>query len=270
MSGLFYEKRSENLFAGFICDHPFPTHVHDPVEMVYITHGTVRMTVDGLSRTLGPGETAVIFPVIAHSYDEVSPDAQGLTLIFLPETISQFTRVFRTSFPACPFGRLDVNNKELMWTIGQLSQPREDEGLTTAYLHVFLAHVLPTLVLQNTAGHMESGLSYRVLHYISEHFTEDISLESTAQALGVSRIHLSHIFSQKLRINFRQYINTLRIDQACRLLAEPQYSVAQVAEECGYANPRTFHRAFLSQCGMPPNQFRAQLASVKTEFRQNR
>ena len=83
---------------------------------------------------------------------------------------------------------------------------------------------------------------------------EPITLETVAHALGVSRIHLSHIFSQQLRINFRQYINALRIDRACFLLRNPSYSISEIAYLCGYGNPRTFHRAFLTQCEVPvPN-----------------
>ena len=31
---------------------------------------------------------------------------------------------------------------------------------------------------------------------------------------------------------------------------------------CGYGNPRTFHRAFLAQCGMPPKQYRTRYAHI--------
>ena len=108
-------------------------------------------------------------------------------------------------------------------------------------------------------------MSYQVLQYISEHFTEPLTLESTARALGISRIHLSHIFSQQLHINFRQYINTLRIDRAQTLLRDPAYSISQIAYQCGYGNQRTFHRAFLSQCGMTPNSFRAALTGQEVD-----
>mgnify|MGYP003307241115 CR=1 FL=1 len=54
-------------------------------------------------------------------------------------------------------------------------------------------------------------------------------------------------------------INALRIDRACFLLRDPSYSISQIAYLCGYGNPRTFHRAFLSQCHMPPKQYRARM-----------
>ena len=105
---------------------------------------------------------------------------------------------------------------------------------------------------------MHTGLSSQVLHYISEHFTEPISLEIVSRALGVSRTHLSHFFSQQLKINFCQYINTLRVDHACYLLRDPSYTISQIVYLCGYGNPRTFHRAFMNHCKMTPKQYRSQ------------
>lgn len=266
MSTFFYETRTETLFAGDICDHPFPMHVHDPVEIVSITAGKVRMTVDGKTHVLHAGEIAVCFPAIPHSYDAVSEDARGLALIFEPETIGEYTRAFRTTRPVTPFLCSTQQAPELQEITRKLLQisPGADRRLKAAYLHVFLAHLMQCLEIKAMDSGVEQGMSHRLLHYISEHFTEPLSLESVAMALGVSRIHVSHVFSQQLRINFRQYINALRIDRACALLKDPSCSVSQAAYLCGYDNPRTFHRAFQAQCHCTPRQFREELFHEKT------
>ncbi len=234
-------------------------HVHDAVEIICITSGCVKLTVDGRTRDLHSGDIAAAFPSTPHSYDDVSPDAQGLTLIFVPETIREFIPTFRSARPISPFLPAEKKAPELDSIIQKLLQisAQGDPSLRTAYLHVFLAHLMQCLELRKLERGMEQGMSHRLLHYISEHFTEPLSLESTARALGVSRIHVSHIFSQQLHINFRQYINTLRIDRACTLLRDPAYSISQVADLCGYENPRTFHRAFQAQCQCTPREYRA-------------
>lgn len=266
LPSVFYEIRSENQFAGIICDHPFPSHVHDPVEIVCPTAGTLAMTISEQQYQLYPGDIAVVFPSVPHSYDYVSPDVEGLTLIFLPDTISEYSRTFRTMLPANPLLSRQSKAPELNGIIRSLIKlsHQESSPLQTGYLHLFLAYMFTCLPLSPIEKQIQASqgyrLSYQILHYISEHFTEPLTLESTAHALGISRIHLSHIFSQQLHVNFRQYINTLRIDRACKLLRDPSSTVSQVAYLCGYSNPRTFHRAFLSQCGMPPKQYRARLS----------
>lgn len=259
MNPLFYEQRNEDVFVGGICEYPFPSHVHDVVEIVCLLTGSAEMTIAEKKQLLLPGDIAVIFPVIPHSYDDVSEDASGLTLIFSPDTIVEFYHTFRTMKPIHPLLPGSEQPPELKSIISgfyKLSLQDQKSPLQLGYLHLFLSYLFSCLPLNPMDKHSYPGLSFQVLQYISEHFTEPLTLESLSHALGISRIHLSHIFSQQLHINFRQYINTLRIDRARALLRNPAYSISQIAYLCGYGNQRTFHRAFLSQCGMPPNQFR--------------
>lgn len=266
LPSMFCEQWAENQFVGIICDHPFPSHVHDSVEIVCPVVGNLSMTISGRQCQVIPGDIAVVFPSEPHSYDHVSPDVEGLTLIFQPDTIGEYSHTFRTMLPASPLLSRRDKAPELNGIIRSMMKLSrlESSPLQTGYLHLFLAYLFTCLPLTPIESRMQINqgyqLSYQILHYISEHFLEPLTLESTAHALGISRIHLSHIFSQQLHVNFRQYINTLRIDRACHLLRDPASSVSQVAYLCGYSNPRTFHRAFLSQCGMPPNQYRATLS----------
>lgn len=265
MASVFYEARpnesAEVLFTGFVCDHPFPMHVHDVVELVCLKKGNVAMTIGGEKIFLSAGDIAVAFPTVPHSYDEVSDDAEGITLIFVPGVIQEFHPAFRTMVPKSAWIPRRIQHSQVSLLVDQMMLLTDDEmkQLRLGYLHLLIAYLMPAMNLVSVNRHVEMGLSYQVFHYISQHFTEPLSLESVAHALGISRIHLSHIFSQQLHINFRQYINTLRIDRACALLRDPANSISQIAYLCGYGNPRTFHRAFLSQCNMPPKQYRAKL-----------
>jgi len=261
MLPVFYEHRPETLFAGFICDHPFPSHVHDVTEIVCLLTGRVEMTIGGKQIALSPGDVAVAFPSVPHSYDYVAEDASGLTLIFAPDTISEFNHAFRTMLPVDPLIRTEDKAPEMDLIIHALIKQADQEvsSLRLGYLHLLLSYLFSCLPLEPMGKNVLSGMVSQVLHYVSEHFTEPLTLENTARALGISRIHLSHIFSQQLHINFRQYINILRIDRACTLLKDPSFSISQIADLCGYGNSRTFHRAFLAQRNMAPNEFRTKM-----------
>lgn len=254
----FYETRPDPLFVGDICDHPFPTHVHEVVEIVYLLRGRLDMTIAARSAHLEPGDIGVVFPSVTHSYDKVSPDAKGLALIFLPGIIQEYQGIFKTERPEDPFlvhSRQKEKTDSIAVKLYSLAQTQQNDMLQ-AYLHVFLAHLFAALPLTPVEKTLESGMIHQVLQYVSEHFTEPLTLESTARSLGISRSHLSHLFSQQLHVNFRQYINTLRVDKACALLNDPLQSVTQIGYMCGYENSRTFHRAFLERCGMQPSVYR--------------
>lgn len=261
MPSIFYEQRPEKFFVGRMCDHPFPTHIHDSVEIICMTAGTLEMTIGEAKCRLVPGDIAFSFPSVPHSYDAVSEDAAGLSMVFLPDAISEFTGAFRTRLPGSPMLTSDAVPHEMNMIIRQMQTLSVQGGspLMLGYLHLFLSYMFLSLELRPMTKHMQSGLAQQVLHYISEHFTEPLTQEVVSRALGISGTHLSHIFSQQLHINFREYINALRIDHACSLLYDSSLSISQIAYLSGFGNPRTFHRAFQSRCQMSPNKYRADL-----------
>ena len=64
----FYEQRPEQLFIGTMTDHVFPAHVHSVAELVVMTRGSSVMTIDDVQYRLNPGDAAVVFPLVPHSY----------------------------------------------------------------------------------------------------------------------------------------------------------------------------------------------------------
>lgn len=267
MPSIFYEQRSELFFVGHMCDHAFPTHLHDSVEIVCLLSGILDVTIGSSKCRLYPGDIAVAFPSIPHSLDDVSEDAVGLAMFFLPDAISEFSSIFRTKIPTEPVLTHEVLPAEINLIARQMLKLSAPSGspLMLGYLHLFLSYLFCCLELQPLNKPMQSGLVQQVLYYISEHFTEGITQDTVSRALGISVTHLSHIFSQQLNINFREYINALRVDRACSLLYDSSLSISQIAYLCGFGNLRTFHRAFQARCMMSPNKYRADLSRKAEE-----
>jgi AraC-like DNA-binding protein len=74
-------------------------------------------------------------------------------------------------------------------------------------------------------------------------------------------VHLSEgAFSRFFRAHagktFPEFINELRVGRACRLLAESELSITEVAFACGFANLSNFNRQFLRLKQVTPRAFR--------------
>ena len=94
------------------------------------------------------------------------------------------------------------------------------------------------------------------MRYLGEHFDQPLSLDALSRALGASKYHLSHLFSERLGMNFRSYLNALRVERARLLLTGTAAPITQICYECGFENQRTFNRAFLAACGTTPTRYR--------------
>lgn len=259
----FYEQRKERLFIGEMTRYPFPTHVHDLAELIIPTAGTVTLGIDAEKYRLEAGDAAVAFPLVPHSYEELSPDARGLVAIFPPDIVSEYEGTFHGLQPEMPVLRAEQINEEMKTAVERLNRlnMEQDLALCVAYLHVLLACVLHRLTYRPVYDYNERGLGFRILHYIAEHAYEEITLESAAHGIGISSSHLSHFFGEKMNTNFRRFINAIRINRARMIMRDPNLTLQEICDDCGFSNMRTFRRAFQQEMGCLPSEHMAALRS---------
>lgn len=251
----FYEQRTEKLFIGEMTHYTVPAHVHSVAEVLTVTRGSAVMTVNEVQYRLSPGDSIVIFPLVPHSYDKLSEDISGVIAIFPPDIIPEYTGTFHGLQPEEPLLPAARSSVDLRLAVDRLSRMDMHDNLPmcVAYLHVVLAGVLHSLTYRPVYDYSERDLGHRILTYISDHAFEEISLESTSHALGISASHLSHFFSEHLHTNFRRFINAIRIERARLLMRDPNLTLTDICDACGYTNMRTFRRAFQAEMGCLPS-----------------
>lgn len=95
----------------------------------------------------------------------------------------------------------------------------------------------------------------QIEQYIKTHLDKDITLSSIAEHFSVSESHFSRMFKQKFGVNFLEYVNRQRIDNAKLLLDAEQRTVNEVARLVGFTNVQTFIRVFKNFEGMTPGVY---------------
>ena len=71
-----------------------------------------------------------------------------------------------------------------------------------------------------------------------------------------NKYYLSSIFSGRLHMNFRQYLNHFRVEYASRLMKESHLPLTHIWAEAGFNSQRSFNRAFSDIMGMSPLEYR--------------
>ena len=225
--------------------------------------GTARIIVDEAEYKLNPGDVAVIFPLVPHSYEALSDDVGGLVAIFPTDIIPEYAGTFRGMQPEIPVLPAEKTTVDLRLSADRLSRLNMEENLamSVAHLHVLLAGTLHKLSYRPVYDYSDRGLGHRIITYISDHAFEDITLESTSRALGISVSHLSHFCSDRLHTHFRQFINAIRVEHARMLMRDPNLTLTDICGACGFTNMRTFRRAFQAEMGVLPSDH---LAALRT------
>lgn len=91
---------------------------------------------------------------------------------------------------------------------------------------------------------------------IHEHFTDpQLTVAHLAKNCHISETYFRKLFQQYCGVSPLQYINELRLKYAMELLRSRYYTVSEVAEKCGFANPYYFSLFIKKHTGKPPSTF---------------
>ncbi|MDR2072312.1 MAG: helix-turn-helix domain-containing protein [Spirochaetaceae bacterium] len=98
----------------------------------------------------------------------------------------------------------------------------------------------------------------KALAFIRENYARgEIQLTTVAEAAGISAVHLSRLFREHLETTFINYLTSLRITEAERLLRESAISVKEAAYAVGYQDPNYFTKLFKKIRGVLPTDIKA-------------
>jgi two-component system response regulator YesN len=96
----------------------------------------------------------------------------------------------------------------------------------------------------------------KVMTYIREHFSEDISLNTVADAVYLHPSYISRLIKEQTGKNFSTLITEMRIERAVSLLESTDLRVYEVAEKVGFNNLKYFYKVFKSTTGKSPRDYR--------------
>ncbi len=99
-------------------------------------------------------------------------------------------------------------------------------------------------------------IGYEVDEYIKQHYKENISLKQISERFHVNNVYLGQLFKRRHNMLFKDYIYSLRINDAENYLLNTNKRVYQIAEELGFANVDAFISRFVQIKGITPNQYR--------------
>ncbi len=268
-----YENRTDDFYfrddGG--SQHPLAcgAHLHIHIELFYLISGRMRAFIDSTEYTVTPGDILISFPNQVHRFERVEPE-EYLLFIVHPDLMPELSEVFAKHAPADAVIRHANDDPALLALLRMMtSLYRQTTGSAMRYrdttlrglLLAFFGQLLERMEL--TEPREEDSHAIRaIVSFCANHFSEDLSQNTLQEELHLSRYYISHLFSHKLNISFNEYINSLRISEACRLLRGTRMSVTDIAATVGFNTLRTFNRSFDKQMGRSPSAYRRAYAAT--------
>ena len=260
-----YEKKDKDIYYGISgpCNRlQCSAHLHRELELVLYRTGETVAAADSRRYNLKPGDLFLTFPNQIHSYETAVKEDYSI-MILKPDLIPELSDVLELSVPESAVvagGAFDPRINALFDAIVAICrQPQETVPYRTEKLHGYLlalfAEILSGMKLIGVPQD-DSGALRSIIFYCTRHYMGDLSLSVLADKLGLNRYYISHLFSQKLGMRFNDYVNSLRISEACRMLLNSDDSVTDICFHVGFGTLRTFNRAFIKHTGRTPSDYR--------------
>ena len=239
-------------------------HWHDFYELELCLAGTGTTLINGTEYPIAPNSLFFLTPVDVHSIQAKDP-VTLLNFTFSQECMedSGFGELLALSgCIAC-----DAGSETAAWLASLISrivlECREERLLHQKYLSQLLSCILLELLrLQDNLYHRSNECKelqlpvQNAIYYIRAHFREPITLEDVAAFAGFSAGHMSRKLHEALGCSFRQYLTTLRLKHAERLLLYSGESVTDIAGICGFNSVSHFLHAFQAKNHISALQFR--------------
>lgn len=94
--------------------------------------------------------------------------------------------------------------------------------------------------------------------YIDEHLDHELSRKELADQVFLSESYISHIWRSATGSSLKDYVTTMKMEQAKRMLRETAYSISQIALMLGYTHFAYFSSTFKKKTGITPAEYRKQ------------
>lgn len=198
-----------------------------------------------------------------NEYTHISSEDDPWELLWLhfygPQTDAYYT-YFREQhdwhFRSGHFAELSA----AIWSVIRYHEEKTDDTdlLTAQQIVNILTMICTESGEENAAASALESKLKDVLHYLDEHYTEDISLDSLADRFYISKYYLSREFKKAFGTTIIQYILAKKITNAKELLRYSNASIEDIAGLCGIGDASYFNKVFKKIEGCTASEYRKQ------------
>ncbi|MBK5196072.1 MAG: helix-turn-helix transcriptional regulator, partial [Proteiniphilum sp.] len=100
----------------------------------------------------------------------------------------------------------------------------------------------------------------KVISFIKREYNRQLTLKEIASVARMNQTAFCRFFLDKTGKTCTQYINSLRINYACKLLQEKKSTITEICYECGFNNISNFNRQFKQITKHSPTEYMSEFS----------
>ena len=236
-------------------------HSHRHIELHHVVRGEMEVFINNKWFKLDEGCMAVIFPYQVHNTKVCT--GISYSAVFNLDLLDLFSHTLLNYTCKEPIIRKPQSDflqilMDQVWEIYSANPPFAYEELISL-LSAVIGHSLSCLkdqLIKNVDIPQDISIKKIINYCIENACNDNISRSTLSRHFHLSPSYISRIFSEKIGIEFVEFINSQRIDQACKLLKFSNMTITEIKYACGFKSQATFNRCFKKLLGTTPQAYR--------------
>lgn len=243
-----------------ISDSLSAKHCHSIYEIIFVVSGKGRYIVEGAEYEL-KGRTLALIPPLCYHCLELDPNTpyERYVIHFTPDSLSQDMAKRLSELASPEDGRVNFYSPDAIshtlisaferYSVAASLSDEERE----AYMRILLSEIV--LLLSVSRGDKisadEGELGAKVIRYLNDNITANITLDKLAKRFFVSKYYLCRAFKKHNGISIHGYVNQKRVMYAKQLM-EAGETASGAAYRVGFGDYSAFYRAYIKVIGSSP------------------
>ena len=237
-------------------------HYHKHYEILYINHNERVLTIGGREYILNKDCVALIPHFIPHLTvpGEISPQKRIL-INFHESCIHKINQNLSLDLLSCfnannPIVYINDFAEEFQRIIKLMFNKFTNnlDAYSRTEIILNLCNIL-VLMCKHSPSYDDRTSFQNIVRYVETHFNDPISLDILADRFYMSKYTISRKFSKFTGMSLPVYLNTIRVIDAKKRIAEGM-KITEAAMECGYESVSNFDRVFRKEVGMTSVQYK--------------
>jgi AraC-like DNA-binding protein/quercetin dioxygenase-like cupin family protein len=249
----------------------FKWHYHPEYELTYILKGNGYRVVGNSHEQFSEGDLVLLGSNLPHTWcgklDDSAP-SEALVIQFSKDFIEPFLKLneSRSIEKLLELSHRGICCQTNQLLVNQIYTLTNTSGLDSvlsllSILDQLSKGISRPLTTENYHGIITKQFESRVnkvCTHLQQHFHEAITLKQVSDLVFMSESNFCKFFKKATNTTFSDYLNDLRINEACHLLLSSEENISKIAHDCGFESLSYFNRVFLKKKQLTPSGFRNQ------------
>lgn len=264
-------------FSVFLHENQgYPLNWHKEIEILFVLKGSIDVKVRNTHHHLGPDDLILINSYEVHELETADDESVILVFQFDPYFYQKYYSNFTDIQFECNTTSVNISTsiydmiREKLTMMKWLDLNRDNTyqikilKMSLELIEVLLDYFKKNIIYDRMNNDQIQKRLIRIIEYVSNNYSEKITLSHLAKEEYISVHYLSKFFKNQMGIGFNKYLNTYRLNKSMVDLLNSNKNILDIALDHGFSNAKCYSKTFKETYNTSPSVFRKEYYKLPT------